>query len=311
MKGLEASELYYKEYGEPMLKREFPYVFGLLACGLCGSGSECFGYDDDISRDHDFDPGFCIFLPGEDVIDRRTEFLLERAYDKLPPEFGGMTRSKAAPVGGKRRGVIRAADHFAQKTGTPDGGLTTDQWLSVPEYSLAEAVNGKVFYDGYGQFTAIREKLREYPRDIMLKKLAGALLLAAQSGQYNYERCVAHGEKGASQLACFEFAKNVMRCCFLLNGKYMPFYKWSFRALREMEDCGGIAAALEQIISSDNSAPKDKSALIESVCASLAGKLRERGLMPNETPLLEETAYGINDMIRSERIRNMHILAGV
>ena len=79
MKGLELAEKYYKEYGEPMLKEQFPDVLSQIAVGLIGSGSECFGYDDEISEDHDFEPGFCIFLPGEDVVDRRTAFLLESA----------------------------------------------------------------------------------------------------------------------------------------------------------------------------------------------------------------------------------------
>ena len=80
MKGLEIAKAFYKEYGEPMLRDRFPSLIPYLAVGLMGRGSECFGFDDEVSRDHDFEPGFCIFLPGEDVVDRRTEFLLERAY---------------------------------------------------------------------------------------------------------------------------------------------------------------------------------------------------------------------------------------
>ena len=83
-----------------------------LAAGLVGAGSECLGFDDEISTDHDFEPGFCLFLPGEDVVDRRTAFLLERAYAKLPKQFLGFERSLIAPVGGSRHGVIRTADFF-------------------------------------------------------------------------------------------------------------------------------------------------------------------------------------------------------
>ena len=70
MNGLELSESYFEEFGKPMLERDFPDLLPHLAAGLCGSGSECFGFDDEVSRDHDFEPGFLIFLPGEDTVSR-------------------------------------------------------------------------------------------------------------------------------------------------------------------------------------------------------------------------------------------------
>ena len=79
MKGLELSEAFYETFGKPMLEEQFPELLPSLAVGLFGSGSECFGYDDDISQDHDFEPGFCIFLPDESQVDRHSEFLLQRA----------------------------------------------------------------------------------------------------------------------------------------------------------------------------------------------------------------------------------------
>ena len=70
-----------------------------------------------------------------------------------------------------------------------------DQWLSVPEQALAEAVNGELF-DGPGEVTAIRARLARWPEDVRRKKLAGQLLLMGQAGQYNYLRCLPHGETG-------------------------------------------------------------------------------------------------------------------
>ena len=69
MKGIELSEKFYLEFGAPMLHQNFSGIENLIAVGLVGSGSECFGYDDDISKDHDYEPGFCVFVPDEDIID--------------------------------------------------------------------------------------------------------------------------------------------------------------------------------------------------------------------------------------------------
>ena len=98
MKGLELSRAYFERFGRPMLEEQFPELMPFLAAGLCGSGSECFGWDDEVSRDHDFEPGFCLFLPEEELVNRRQEFLLERAYAKLPAAFGGVERARMRPT---------------------------------------------------------------------------------------------------------------------------------------------------------------------------------------------------------------------
>ena len=208
MKGLKIARAYYEEYGEPMLREKFPELLPLIAAGLTGSGSECWGFDDEVSRDHDFEPGFCLFLPGEDVVDRKTAFALERAYAALPGEFMGLKRSLVSPVGGARHGVLRTAEFMKDKIGKADGNLSLMEWLYMPDYALAEAVNGEIFTDGYGEVTAIRERLMHRPEDVRLKKLAGQLLLMGQSGQYNYRRCLQHGETAAAQLAAVEFVKS-------------------------------------------------------------------------------------------------------
>lgn len=313
MKGLELSRQYYEAWGKEMLQTQFPDVLPYLAVGLAGSGSECYGYDDETSWDHDFEPAFCIFLPGEDVVDRQTAFQLERAYAKLPKEFMGFTRSPVNPVGGSRHGVIRMDEFFLSKTGSPDGELTTEQWFSLPEYSLLEATNGAVFSDPSGQFTAIREKLHYFPEDVRRKKLAGHLLLMGQAGQYNYSRCVARGETAAAQLAVFEFTQSALHCVYLLSRAYMPYYKWSFRGLKTLPRLGTLAQDLELLISTGNT-PKEadeKEDKIEQICAAIAGELQAQDLTDLLNNEMEALAYALNDTIADHNIRNRHILSGV
>ncbi len=313
MGGLELSREFFETCGKPMLEEQFPQLLPKLAAGLFGRGSECFGYDDEISRDHDFEPGFCIFLPGEDEVDRRSAFLLERAYAKLPREFRGFRREPLSPVGGSRHGVLRTGEFFEALVGSPKGELTAAQWLTIPEEALGEAVNGELYFDHFGEVSRIRASLAQYPEDVRLKRLAGQLLLMAQAGQYNYGRCLRHGETAAAQLAAHEFVKSALSAVFLLNRRYQPYYKWSFRVLRALPKLSGLASPLEQLISTPNG-PEDapaKQRIIEETAGAVAALLGEEGLSAVPNAELEAHAYAVNDRIRDGELRNLHILAGV
>ncbi|MBR6707238.1 MAG: DUF4037 domain-containing protein [Clostridia bacterium] len=312
MNGLALSRRYYERFGLPLLMELFPSVEKQLAVGLAGAGSECMGFDDAVSEDHDFGPGFCIWLPGEELVDRRTAFLLERAYASLPMEFEGRRRSKMAPVGGARTGVIRMADFFSDKCGDPGGRLTLEQWLTVPAASLAEATNGEVFYDPAGAFSRIRESLRHMPRDVRLKRMAGHLLLMAQSGQYNYQRCLDHGETGAAQLAAYEYVRHAISVVFLLNDKYEPFYKWAFRAMRDLPVLPQLEKKLNDIITTPNDPETsfEKYTIIEETASAIISALIDLGFTKASCGDLEKHAYSVNDAVSDGRLRNMHILCG-
>ena len=313
MNGLELSRRYYEAYGKPMIHEQFPEAEPYLCIGLAGSGSECLGFDDAISEDHDFGPGFCIFLPGEDLVDRKTAFRLERAYAQLPQEFEGQKRPQLAPVGGNRRGPIRMSEFFLDKTGSPTGELTLEQWLHVPAAALGEATGGAVFADPLGQFTGIRERLAKLPRDIRRKRLAGHLLTMAQSGQYNYQRCLDHGEPGAAQLAAYDFVKSAISAVFLLNDRYEPFYKWAFRALRALPVLSELEMPLREIIERPNDPEEsfEKYTRIESVASAVIEVLMDQGLTRAVCGDLEKHAYSVNDGIQDGQLRNLHILSGI
>ena len=314
MNGLELSKGFFEEYGRPMLERDFADILPYLAAGFVGSGSEHLGYDDEISQDHDFEPGFCIFLPSEDVIDRRTAFLLERAYEKLPKEYMGVKRQRISPVGGNRNGVLRTAEFYISKAGTPDGVLSNEAWLSLPDYALLEATNGEVYFDNFGEFTKIREALQNQPDDVKLKKLAGNLLLMAQSGQYNFTRCLNHGEKQAAQLALFEFVNAALKTLFILNDRYMPYYKWSFRALREFDTDGFYSNNLSLLLYGDNDdfdVADSKYEAVEKIAGRIIDILQERNLTKAICGDLEKHAYSVNDKISDSGLRNLNIFAGV
>ena len=313
MQGLELAKAYYEEYGAPMLHEQFPEWEGLIAAGLCGSGSECFGWDDEVSQDHDFEAGFCLFIPGEDVIDRQTAFRLERAYAKLPKEFMGVKKSLISPAGGSRHGVIRMSDFFLAKTGNADGEMYGYDWFRVPENSLLEATNGAVWRDDAGIFSAKREALRRMPEDVRLKKLAGELATMAQAGQYNYLRCLDHGEEGAAQLAAVAFAQAAIHAVFLLNRVLMPYYKWQFRAMRTLPKLAGLEPALTGLIGGCSGAGDmmEKYMAIENIASAVIEELQAQGITEAVCGDLSKHANSVNDHVADPALRNEDIFFGV
>lgn len=62
MKGMDLSRAYCERYAASLFAGGLEGLRQRCALGLVGPGSECLGFDDEISRDHDFGPGFCIWL---------------------------------------------------------------------------------------------------------------------------------------------------------------------------------------------------------------------------------------------------------
>lgn len=312
MNGLEISELYYKQFGRPMLEESFGDIMQYVCAGLVGAGSECFGFDDEVSGDHDLDPGFCLFIPGEDIVDSATEWKLERAYAKLPAEFMGIKRSRLVSGGAKRRGVIRTADFYRGRIGGMRFFDDPNSWFYVSDHYLAEAVNGRVFEDNYGEFTSIREKLLDMPEDVRLKKLAGRLYLAGQAAPYNYGRAVKRGDEGAAQLALFEFYEQISAAIFLFNRKYRPFYKWAMRAMRELPALAELEGGLVFLLSAPNrSCSGDKLETIEGIYRAITDFALKEGYTKKVPGDIAELAFDLNDAIRDNSLRNESILFGV
>ncbi len=101
-----------------------------------------------------------------------------------------------------------------------------------------------------------------------------------------------------------------MAAIFLLNNRPMPFYKWQFRALRELPILASTATDLEFLLCSGNQAAEaaKKQEQIEQLSALLIAEVKRQGLSGANSPDLERHAYDVNDSITDADIRNRHIL---
>lgn len=306
MNGLELSKAYYLEYGKPMLESEFKDYIDKIAVGLVGHGSECFGYDDELSKDHDYEPGFCIWI--DDETEKEIGFKLFRAYMKLPNEYMGIKIKEKSIYGSKFKGVHTIKEFYSFYTGNGDVPQDLEHWLSIPDFYLAEATNGEVFVDNQGEFSRIRNGLlKNRPEDVRLKKLASALFTMAQAGQYNYARCIGHKENTSAALALSDFVKNTANAIYLINKKYAPYYKWLFKGIDSLDKLNNIKCDLDTLMkdpyNSETNVP-----LIEKISKEIIKELIKKNLVKENGDYLESYAYQVNDNIKDNNLRNSSII---
>lgn len=273
--GLKLARAFWTQLGKPMIAAKYPQYAGRIAAGLVGHGSECYGFDDTYSQDHDFGPRFCLWLTDEDYAAVGEQ--LEADYEALPRKFsvdaqGRVTfeahaRSDASgtfpsagagsPVtpraqGANRRdGVFRIGDFFESITGyhTAPAQTAPHEWLMLQESTLAAATNGEVFADPTGLFSKTHQGFKNMPDDVRLALISKRLGMIAQAGQYNLPRSLKRGDGAAAWLSIHEFVQATASLVFLVNVPmvvgYMPYYKWQFAALRKLS--GSMFALLPNV----------------------------------------------------------------
>lgn len=273
--GLKLARAFWTQMGKPMIAAKYPQYAGRIAAGLVGHGSECYGFDDAYSQDHDFGPRFCLWLTDEDYAAIGEQ--LEVDYEALPRKFsvdaqGRVTfeaharsdASGAFPSAGagspvtpraqganRRDGVFRIGDFFESITRyrTAPAQTAPHEWLMLQESTLAAATNGEVFADPTGLFSKTRQGFKNMPDDVRLALISKRLGMIAQAGQYNLPRSLKRGDGAAAWLSIHEFVQATASLVFLVNVPmvvgYMPYYKWQFAALRKLS--GSMFALLPNV----------------------------------------------------------------
>jgi hypothetical protein len=94
IKGLELCEGFFFDLAKPILDKHFP---GLkYSAGLIGFGSDVIGYDDEVSRDHEWGPRFYLFLDEKDM--PKEQEIMDAFGKNLPYEYKGYSTSFSVPV---------------------------------------------------------------------------------------------------------------------------------------------------------------------------------------------------------------------
>lgn len=291
--GMELCRAYYETYGRAMIHEKFPEYEGRIAVGLVGEGSDCFGYDDEFSRDHDWGPSFMMW-----VSDRVYEEIGERlqaAYEELPQTFLGYTY-QASRQGAGRRGVQTIRGFYGRLLGmeqlesvrkameTENPGLIP--YRQIEESALAAAVNGSVFRDDEGIFTQIRRMLcGHYPERLRYLRIAEAAAHFCQYGQYNAGRMLGRGDSLSCRMMLGRAAMEALKLVYYMEGKFPPHDKWLAEGARRL---GGHEELLQLLSSALESRGEDACRIMEQVGSLLAHSLYLAGYISDIDSFLEE-----------------------
>lgn len=223
---------YYEEKVRPMIDRDYPDLAGQYCAGLFGEGSDAYGYDDLVSRDHDWGPGVMILINNRGLFDRFGQNLAASIISLAEDTgvfMGFEPDISSIRIG--RRGVFWTDDYFRDVMGGEDF-----RFIMAPEYELAAAVNGEIFYDPEGTVTAVRNNLKKYyPENIYKRNLMQECALFSQNLQYNYLRMKRRNDSLAADMMLTEGLRHAANIRYILAGRYIPHDKWLYRGLKDID----------------------------------------------------------------------------
>jgi hypothetical protein len=135
----------------------------------------------------------------------------------------------------------------------------------------------------------------------------------AQSGQYNYARCMRREEYVAARLAEARFINDTISMVFLLNKQYKPFYKWMHRAVKQLPILGDAIYELFDDLVADPGEKQgeviyaEKGGLMEEACGLVIGELKRQRLSDSGSDFLLDHGPIVQTKIEDARIRSMNV----
>ncbi len=267
VKGLQLSQAFYDDLGKPLLTAQFPSHIDRFAIGLAGRGSQCFGYDDTISQDHGWGPQFLVFMSQQDFADVGSA--VTNALTVLPQEYLGFANQHRPSM------AVSIPVWFRSGLDDHDIPANVTDWLLLDENRLLEVTNGGIWYDPLGEVTRVRQHLAYYPDPLWRGRLAQKLWQLTDSGVYNFVRSVRRGHAVTVTLALSRFIQATLECCFLLNRRYAPYFKWLYRGFEALPH---LSRALQSdiLVLTASTPLEEKQTAVFRICDVVRGEVHRQ-----------------------------------
>ncbi len=254
--------MFFEEEVRPLLKANFPKL--KYSAALIGWGSEALGYDTAQSTDHHWGPRLLLFLTETDYKKYKT-IVARHLSNKLPLTFRGYsTNFSRAEKNGVRHMIYKKSgniDHmvdiftiksFLENRLGIDATkkLKTVDWLLMPQQRLLAVTSGAVFQDSIG-LGKLRGRLKYYPYNVWLYLLSSQWAKISEEEAFVGRTGDIEDELG-SQIVAARMVRELMRLCFLMEKKYIPYTKWFGTAFKELRSGQKLSPIFRKVILSKN-----------------------------------------------------------
>lgn len=211
IKGLELSESFFNENKALLFKKIPSNAIEYITIGLFGFGSECYGVDDEISEDHDFDQGFIILV--EDSVPL-TDFLkIKQTYDCLPKLY-------------KRFCLLNQTKHGVHYMKEYLNYLGVNDIKNISDESKALLLNGKLFYQGFAStFANLRYDIRKNSNYDFLIDLSLKALEINKYIPYNLKRSLDRGDLYTFKSLKNNLVNHLIEFYYIYHKMYLPHDK--------------------------------------------------------------------------------------
>lgn len=222
---IDISREFFEQIVKPILAEHFPAETAQTAFGVFGLGSEALGMDDEYSRDHHFGLRIDAIMP-ETVFAQKRESIAETLAAHLPESFQGYSL-RHGHVAGAGLAPDTLPAFLKRSIGLTRAPQSYAEWLSCPEEDIVHVINGEVWHDPLGEFSAVRQTfLNYYPEPVRLRRIAHWCRYFSGMGTYALKRAILRNNDYYASTRFALALRLGIQLAFLLDKQYAPYDKW-------------------------------------------------------------------------------------
>ena len=285
------SHRFFDEIVKPILASQFPDALEEAAIGIFGYGSEALGLDDEYSSDHHWGLRVDAIFP-HDIFVAQAKEIQEVVSTNLPASYAGHSL-REAHVAGSGLAPESLEGFLTRTVGIDHAPESYADWLSVPEEDITHVINGEIWHDPGGRFSAIRDAYNEYyPEPVRRRRIAHWCRYFSGMGTYALKRAILRNNEYYANITFTRALRLGVQLAFLLDRRYFPYDKWTYTYFARLPRLAGpLTPIVDEAVKLSTSWDR-KLELLHAMADILDATMVEEGIIKPHPKFVESTTSG-------------------